>query len=431
MFLATSVASIPIAAAQDWNGVFLTHVPAEAVSSGGAESTSATAAGAGSAVVIPPVFRKTTHGIADFTRLDPRMGSPDSFAEFVAETKEAGRPILLTLDLNRAAAGWDSSWVRADMPGYEPCGREPATLCVDGSPDFRTDVGKPVSLPSFLVQEWGPELAEKHQSELDAFFARTKYPRTPRYHVVKWLADWVRAYGFDGFYATGINHVDVGMWEALKQEASFAKADWAAEADGRSTGFWLAGDTTPDAERAAVLRELGFDALAESTQITDLDIVELDSVYAHLSGLREENPAHGIITPVASSLVDVSTVFLPGTLELTASAGLNATAPDANELVRTALEFRARHPAVGAGVHRSMAEEPYTFERAYRKGGLTDVVIVVFGASGRTRINVSSAFPDDSIVRDAVTGRTAFVSFGYVSFTPDDSGLLLLELADI
>jgi alpha-amylase len=91
--------------------------------------------------------------------------------------------------------------------------------------------------------------------------------------------------------------------------------------------------------------------------------------------------------------------------------------------------FRSRHPAVGAGNHQLISAGPYTFQRTYRGGNVVDNVVVVMGAEGRTRVNVSGAFPDDAIVRDAITGSTGFVSFGYVSLTPDESGVLLLELA--
>ena len=53
----------------------------------------------------------------------------------------------------------------------------------------------PAGSKAFLQRKWGAEKAAHEQAALDAFFARTGYPRTPRYHLVKWLTDWVRAYG--------------------------------------------------------------------------------------------------------------------------------------------------------------------------------------------------------------------------------------------
>lgn len=89
--------------------------------------------------------------------------------------------------------------------------------------------------------------------------------------------------------------------------------------------------------------------------------------------------------------------------------------------------FRLRHPAVGAGAHEQLVSPVYSFHRSLRRGNLQDDVVVVMGAVGTTAVNVSRAFEDDVVVRDAVTGQTAFVSFGRVSFDADPSGIILIE----
>jgi hypothetical protein len=90
-------------------------------------------------------------------------------------------------------------------------------------------------------------------------------------------------------------------------------------------------------------------------------------------------------------------------------------------------QFRRRHPSIAAGSHTVLSDEPYVFMRRLNHPVHEDAVVVASGASGRTRIYVSKAFPDDAIVRDAVSGKTAFVSFGYVTINADESGLVLLE----
>jgi hypothetical protein len=57
----------------------------------------------------------------------------------------------------------------------------------------------------------------------------------------------------------------------------------------------------------------------------------------------------------------------------------------------------------------------------------TDQVIVANGVGGKTRIAVSLVWPDDTVLRDVMTGKMVFVSYGQVSVTPDASGLVLLE----
>lgn len=86
--------------------------------------------------------------------------------------------------------------------------------------------------------------------------------------------------------------------------------------------------------------------------------------------------------------------------------------------------FRLRHPAVGAGLHERLINNFYSFRRSIE--GVDDAVVVV-GAEGRAAINVSRVFADDTLLRDAVTGATAFVSFGMATFEADPSGIILIE----
>ena len=98
-----------------------------------------------------------------------------------------------------------------------------------------------------------------------------------------------------------------------------------------------------------------------------------------------------------------------------------------DEIVRRILGFRARHPAVASGSHVQLINNVYTFQRSIDDPRRKDAVVVVLGASGRTTVNVSRAFADDALLRDAMTGRTTFVSFGMAIFEADPSGVLLIE----
>jgi hypothetical protein len=54
-------------------------------------------------------------------------------------------------------------------------------------------------------------------------------------------------------------------------------------------------------------------------------------------------------------------------------------------------------------------------------------VVVVLGAEGRTRVNVSAVIPDNTILRDAYSGQTAFVSYGMVYVDAGNGAPVLLE----
>lgn len=92
--------------------------------------------------------------------------------------------------------------------------------------------------------------------------------------------------------------------------------------------------------------------------------------------------------------------------------------------------FRKRHRAIGAGKHWALAKSPYTFVREWtesEKGEPADQVIVVFGASGRTKVMVDDVFVDGTLIHEAYTDRYAFVQKGKIYFDAPTCGLLMLE----
>ena len=67
----------------------------------------------------------------------------------------------------------------------------------------------PVELPPALLEKWEREGRQGQEvAELDAFFARTGHPRAPRYYLIKWLTDWVRELGFDGYRVDTAKHFE-------------------------------------------------------------------------------------------------------------------------------------------------------------------------------------------------------------------------------
>ena len=98
-----------------------------------------------------------------------------------------------------------------------------------------------------------------------------------------------------------------------------------------------------------------------------------------------------------------------------------------DETARAIAAFRLRHPAVGTGDHQRLVNNVYAFQRSLDRKTSRDDVIVVFGASGETNVNVSRVFADDTLLRDALTKDIAFVSFGMARFEVHESGLILIE----
>ncbi len=119
---------------------------------------------------------------------------------------------------------------------------------------------------------------------------------------------------------------------------------------------------------------------------------------------------------------DEAWYLLPGPIEVTGPPRAGAAA--------AAAAFRERHPSVAAGIHETLQADPLVFHRVVGLPGRSeDRVLVAMGAKGRFRVNVAALFENDTVLRDAVTGRITLVSFGQVTVTPDASGLVLLEVA--
>ncbi|GAK93395.1 periplasmic alpha-amylase [Nonlabens ulvanivorans] len=96
---------------------------------------------------------------------------------------------------------WPADWVRTG-PACTYQDQETAVSCTltNNLPDIRTDSKEEVELPEHLVQKWKQEgRLEVELKELDDFFNRTGLPRTPVNYIIKWVTDYARETGVDGF----------------------------------------------------------------------------------------------------------------------------------------------------------------------------------------------------------------------------------------
>jgi len=145
----------------------------------------------------------------------------------------------------------------------------------------------------------------------------------------------------------------------------------------------------------------------------------LEALFARRARSPERPEAAPLALPVAGASADW--LLLPGPVAVPESV---VGDPAWNTIAR----FRARHPALADGVHGKLSDSPYAFFRGLRLAkGEEDIVLVIIGAEGKLRLNVSSIFPDDVVLRDAVSGAVAMVSYGQLSTTAPEGGLMLFE----
>jgi alpha-amylase len=429
----------------------------------------------------------------DWTAVDPALGAEEDLRAVVDAAHRHGIRVLMDAVINHTGAvtrqdpPWPDDWVRTGPN----CSYRDYTTTVDCTlvatlPDIRTERDDAVALPPELIEKWQREgRRDRELAELDAFFGRTGYPRAPRYYLIKWLTDWVRELGFDGYRIDTAKHFGEGVSAELKREAEEAFADWkrahpAQVLDGLP--FYMMGEVygwEPGqgrgydfGDRTVDYFAHGYDGLINFGFKRDA-AGSLDSLFTRYSATIHEGELRGaaILSYVSSHDdgspydVDRKDPFGAGTRLLLAPGGaqiyygdelarpLRVAGAEGDANLRSFMNwgdrergsitgevlkhwrklgrFRRAHPAVGAGVHRTLQAQPYIFSRSLETGGRIDRVLVAMdqGEAAKT-IPVFGVFPDGTALVDAYSGVSGTVRNGTVSLTTG-SGLVLLGVVEV
>ena len=425
----------------------------------------------------------------DFTRLDRNMGRPDDLREMVDTAHAQGIRILFDVVMNHPgyldiqtavnlkipvlwpgalekatlanyhrqidynnfafADWWGRAWVRAGLPGYLEGGKDDLTNLLAYLPDFRTDSTEPVTLPTFLKNK--PDTAAR------------ELPNTPvRGYLVRWLTDWVREYGIDGFRADTVKHVEPAAWQELKREAALALADWKARHPTKKIDdapFWMTGEYWGHGPERGPLHEAGFDSMINfEFQERGGQYARPEALFAAYARLQAGRPAQMLnyISSHDTRLFDRTRLVEAGSALLLAPGGAqiyygdetarpNGPVPssDPQQATRSDMNwdrvdanvlqhwqrlgsFRARHVALARGAHRQLAEGPYVFERSDAASG--DRVVVALNAPAGATLPVGTGWPDGTVLRDAYADQRLTVRNGAVQL-PNAAAAVLLEPA--
>lgn len=420
----------------------------------------------------------------DWTALDPNFGTEEELAIMVKNAHDRGIRVLLDAVVNHTGpvteidAAWPDDWVRRDSTcKFDSYERTVTCMLVDNLPDIRTEGGFQVNVPEFLVEKWKSE--KRYQKEVQSlrnFFDKYNNPKLPHFYIVKWLADWVRKYGIDGFRVDTAKHTEAYVWSALKRACQDALEAWRKENPeevkhedpfymvGEVYGYGISnGSDFNFGDSSVNFFDYGFESLINFEFKYDAN-ESYEFVFEKYSELLQEgNFQDKTVVNYLSSHDDGDPfdmerqrtfeagnklLLSPGSIQIyygdetmrpLVVEGANG---DANlrsfmnwdnakdEPVMSSLQhwqklgkFRKEHPSVGGGMHKMISAKPYFFSRQMENQ--KSVVIGLDLNPGAKEINMNGIFKEGENVRDHYSGREAVVINGKLSINTSYKILLL------
>lgn len=425
---------------------------------------------------------------SDWTTIDPNFGTKEDLHKLVEEAHKRGIRILLDAVINHTGPVtekdpvWPEQWVRTE-PQCDYKSFETTTTCtlVENLPDIRTESNEEVELPLQLVEKWKKEgRYEKEIDQLNVFFERTGYTKSPRFYIIKWLTDYITEFGIDGYRVDTVKHTEAYVWQEFKKECDYAFAEYKKKNPKKvldDNNFYLVGEVYNYNISHAKAFDFGnkkvdyFDSAFNSLinfeikwDAAQIPIEEMFKKYSNI--LNGDLKGYGVLNylsshddgqpfdpkrektfetatklllcPGASQVYygdeSARSLIIEGTVgDATLRSNMNWDTIENQEQTIAILkhwqklgQFRASHPAIGAGVHQIITTEPYVFYRSYQKKDFVDLVVVGLDLpKGEKLLDVSRVFKDGDLLFDRYSNQTVKVTKGLVKIRSKHNVVLI------
>ena len=416
------------------------------------------------------------------------------YHDYVGEASKNGAQGMMDPSGDWTTNWWGSSWIRAvseRFSGYTGAEGDGLEGCLNGLPDFKTETTNDPGLPGILKVKWEKEgtLAEKTAATKENMSKRGLSPTVTGY-IATWLSDWVEKYGVDGFRCDTAKHVSPSEWGKLNSACDVALKNW-RKANPTKPGaqwtddFWMTGEHWGHGVgKDSYYTTGGFDSMINFDYQCNYSKKpqEMEEIYSSYASKINSDPEFNVLSYISShdtpstrtdnykySLLSakdggtsgISMLLLPGGVQTyygdesgrtewrtpSGCTGDQIVRSDMNwDSIDTARltvwqkvgRFRRNHIAVGAGQHKKLAGDNYTFSRVYEgkatvgAEAVTDykdaVVVCLPGKETTTDVTVGDTFGDATTVRDAYSGEVYDIDGDVVKNVKCDSkGVILLE----
>ena len=320
------------------------------------------------------------------------------------------------------------------------------------------------------MEKWKTEdRYEQEIAELNTFFNRTGHPRAPRFYIMKWLTDYITEFGIDGYRVDTVKHVEEHVWQEFKAACDYAFTQFKKnnlESVLDDNNFYLVGEVYNYGISATKAFDFGdkkvnyfdnaFQSLINFELKWNADQMTMEDMFTKYSNiLNGDLKGYGILNYLSShddgqpfdatreKPFETATKLLlcPGTSQVyygdesarslviedtqgdaTLRSFMNWTAIQNTPKTKAILEhwqklgqFRANHPAVGAGIHQMISQKPYVFYRSFSKDDFSDIVVIGLDLPiGKKVLDVSRVFKDGEILLDVYSNKSVRVTNGNV-----------------